>query len=1269
MSILDSRYDQLRPELEYLSDTAVLVQAWKKSDAYIRRHNWYSDVLSLEKATVALPFEIEEWSKAVCEKEYAPRRMRLVPAPKNTSWHFPQGDDENGWCFKPDSEGDKQKLRPLAHVGIREQTIATSAMLCLADAVETVQGNTDQPDYKAAQRDRVYSYGNRLFCDWSETRRSGSRARHRWGSSNTYSRFYQDYQRFLTRPAEVCKDWSTKAGGGRLFVVKLDLSQFYDRVDRARLVEETKKLYAAFIKKHDLEASRRHSAKFWMKLRQVLEFQWSANDQRNLASLLDRKRLPKGLPQGLVASGFLANAYLHRFDQNIGGFIRRKGTKRRRFRVLDYCRYVDDMRLVVLYPADVPTDNVQDDAANWINGRLAKYCEGLDEPHTLEVNARKTEAVAWEDFAVQGRMSEYMRGVQSNISTVPDVETLQTATSSLNHLLWLSDALADTDADVGNHLALSKIAVPQLDVRDDTIKRFAANRLLRVLRQRRSMASPDVGDTENAIDVSEQQALDHEMETTGRKLVACWARNPSLVTVLRCGLDMFPSPELLTPVLEALKERLAIGDERERCVAAFVLADLLRAGATETGYRSPEVYPKHSDVDGFRSCLRDAALEALADDSLPWFVHQQAALALAVQQRSADIPEGPELALYHALHRLLRNQEPKLKNAVTELAVGVVVYRLSRDEHEFAARFGRLANRVDEQTALRLVTLLIMIDASLVDAVARAKQGESARWSTELSSAAPPPRMPAARSVTELGSQEVPLLSIVGYRDNPFQQENALLKLCSKLLASINQRSRLEDLSLSNIVLDDVQWDTIQDPTDEDSFKVVLFSTSIVRPEVVKQMDEVPPWCAKGMGWAYSLGKVLRAAIIGSADFTDHYFAPREGESPYRGLRTTWFKRRVGLTVITEGFGSEPTPISPWVNSLVLRLLQWPGLGAIQEGADDFDTITSPSELAEVVKARLQAQGYIYARLSRLPVYELPIEREEPVEATKFRVALVQTLMPRAEDFSKQDPTTWTPSFRARHRSHLATLCRLVHKVLEARASATANPVDVAGNLDLIVFPELSVHPNDILLLRSLSDTTKAAIFAGQTFVTHSALGLTINRALWMLRYHNKSGRQIACVYQGKEYMTEWESKCGVSGYRPFQVLVRFKTGPGLFVSLSGAICYDATDLRLAADMRDVSDGFVIPALNKDINTFDTLAGALQYHMYQPVIVANTGQYGGSTAQAPYKEHYHRLITHLHGADQAAVSIFEIDLDVFKHTGKPPTYLELKWPPAGYDGR
>lgn len=94
---------------------------------------------------------------------------------------------------------------------------------------------------------------------------------------------------------------------------------------------------------------------------------------------------------------------------------------------------------------------------------------------------------------------------------------------------------------------------------------------------------------------------------------------------------------------------------------------------------------------------------------------------------------------------------------------------------------------------------------------------------------------------------------------------------------------------------------------------------------------------------------------------------------------------------------------------------------------------------------------------------------------------------------------------------------------------------------------------------------------------------------------------------------------------------------------MTASICYDATDLTLAADLRDQSDIFAIPALNRDIPTFDQMALALHYHMYQLVIVANNGTYGGSSAYWPHATIYTKQLFHLHGQPQASIAFLEID--------------------------
>jgi hypothetical protein len=67
--------------------------------------------------------------------------------------------------------------------------------------------------------------------------------------------------------------------------------------------------------------------------------------------------------------------------------------------------------------------------------------------------------------------------------------------------------------------------------------------------------------------------------------------------------------------------------------------------------------------------------------------------------------------------------------------------------------------------------------------------------------------------------------------------------------------------------------------------------------------------------------------------------------------------------------------------------------------------------------------------------------------------------------------------------------------------------------------------------------------------------------------------------------------------------------------------------------------------------------------MFQHVVISNIGEYGGSTIQAPYKQPYDRLISHVHGVGQIAISTADIDLAAFKRTSKK--YKEVKTKPAG----
>lgn len=1285
MSIIDPKYHRLSPDLALLTDEAVLAQAWKKTDTDVRRHNWYADILELEQTTLLLPQRLREWSKELhlCAEMPETTPARVVQAPKNAKWYFPE-KQSGGWHFKPvsDADGNEVKqpdLRPLAHLTIRDQVLATSVMLCVADAVESVQGSTDPSHYSSlgTARKHVFSYGNRLFCDWTSGPNGKKQARFRWGNATTYSQFFKDYERFLERSAGVCRDMLSSLQGQRLFVVKLDLAKFYDCVDQARVLDRLKDIWESYAKEFCAQqgaVDETRQTAFWTATERVLSWKWQTDDSEKAGGLT------MGLPQGLIASGFLANAYMHGFDRSLAEKLGKeivveigsKDTTEVRpvaLKLLDYCRYVDDMRLVISLSAkeaaSLPTEHLATSISNWINEQLVAY-EGKS--GRLRTKPEKTEAVAWEDFAVQGSTSQFMRGVQGQISTAPDPTTLLQATGSLDHLLWLADALNDESHVDGNSLALSRISLPKVDVRDDTIRRFAANRLRQVLRLRRSMADPELPDRDTvaSTEVSELRALDHEMEAVARKLVACWSRNPALVSVLRCGIDIFPSVELLRPVLEALSSKLRKSN-KESLVALYVLADLFKAAAVETGLHRPESYPDDADIHSYRAELVQLALSLNSDPKLPWYLRQQIALFMAVMKFPIALPKKrKELEQYTKLHSALRYKVPTKPDA-DSLTAGLLVLRITGERDKFVIWLSQWLDALTKAEAKKLVNQVAMIEPAILTDVLRAHSVTSTKsWLKHVRMQVPwTTSLDHSERLADWPQGERSLAEVAAHPENPFVQENALLKLASALLRDGAEILESDRICIHKIIVDCRQWTEIQKPEMDITVSVVEGVT------YAPPWTETPPWVQNEMRWAYRLGALLRAAIVGESDYTSRHYPLREDTfDRYRGLRSSWYKRRMGLMPLTAGLGAEPTPISPWLNELIMRLLQWPGLELQGAGVEDFDTVKHPADLLRLLSQRLQVQRVFYGKLSQLPAYLLPVNGNKSLDLQRFKVALVQTLMPKDVDFSSTDPLLWMPDYRARHRAHLASMCRLITQQLAAdRFAAKKTDVERTRKLDLIVFPELSIHPDDMWLLKRLSDSTGAVVFAGQTFVKHPYIGKPINRAVWLLRQTTKAGRSIATVYQGKQNGIPWELKNGVAGHRPYQVIVQFSDKQGMTANLSGAICYDATDLRLSADMRDICDGFVIAALNKDINTFDTMASALQFHMYQPVMLANTGQYGGSTAQAPFKEHHHRFIAHVHGNNQATVSLFEIDLTTFKSTEKISIPKEKKAAPAGFKGR
>ena len=134
-------------------------------------------------------------------------------------------------------------------------------------------------------------------------------------------------------------------------------------------------------------------------------------------------------------------------------------------------------------------------------------------------------------------------------------------------------------------------------------------------------------------------------------------------------------------------------------------------------------------------------------------------------------------------------------------------------------------------------------------------------------------------------------------------------------------------------------------------------------------------------------------------------------------------------------------------------------------------------------------------------------------------------------------------------------------------------------------YPELSVHTDDLEILKSFAITHQTIILAG--LVYHEARagdGLPlVNSAVWLLPERTAlGGHKVRVVDQGKRYLAPEETQAGLNirSFRTSQWLIGYpwsRDSREPYLWLTASVCYDATNLALAADLKGRSDVYVIP--------------------------------------------------------------------------------------------
>ena len=1228
----------LSPDLTQLRQEYVLVQAWKKTATYIRHHNWFSDTLALDWTAINLRYFLDEISERMKSPEsWENRPLRIIPAPKSQNWTATQSD----WAPTKGKPNVSSWLRPLAHVDLHDQVAATALMLGLANRAETKQGDPRKDIEDKDNRQCVISYGNRLFCDEKD-----GQLFHRWGSKKLYRSYYQDYQKFVSRPETVAQSIDN---GRRIFIVHLDLSKFYDRVRPELLATALEHL-----------RENNDNDDFFTFSKKLLCWNWDRRDERDFKTYERQSDLDDfskiALPQGLVASGFFANVVLLLFDNRMR---EKMGNEIKPGMLLeDVCRYVDDLRVVVSTEDGLSArEDIGPTISNWLTSEMNTVAPDL------QFNEDKTETIEFGgNQNILVRQSSKMKRIQSAVSGGFDAVGGLEILDKIQGLTRQAEQLKSGDA-------LSPFALVS-DVRDATVMRFAAGRFRATYRSLRPLLeeTPEILSNDKAKSIEDNPPpirncaeLDKDAKAFAFDLVGRWAKDPSNVRLLRIGLDLWPDHEMLQKVLNLIKPLITSARHQQRAkrqVAWYCLSELFRAGATETGMvKDKQSLSESIDLEKYRHTLSQEALQivGMPGRRIPWYLRQQALLFLAVHspKNATGLPvrHFTETKRYHKLLAYLNGSRNRMSNS--DFATVAVLARCSFLDAPHAIELAQQGIETVPQK-----TEIAIRNPAFIQELGKSK-GKSyfkglPKHIREDLCADMEKRLGDLRNLADMVLNEPPQEAV------RLRNELSLLHFSEKLLSEL-QREHSKPL----VITPSQVWLKLdQDPQ---CSKVEELRIAPSKGKPANSQYRPPGWATQKDHWRFHLGFLLRFILSQKPDFTQQIMPThwKEEIAAYRPAVSHWYQRRYALFSGQPAFGDDWAPITEWFEHFLMALLAWPGCQIKSEFSWGSPSIARDNIIKRI--KILEDKRESSAGTLLMPMC-MDWGNARPKD-DKLRVCVLQTVIPDIDGFTNHDLTLSRPEIRKRHRNHLSAALAAVRSMLTLRSTHEED-----DRLDWLILPELAVHPTDLdTHLIQFARAHKTLILAGLTYEELLPEQKLVNSALWIMPERSaEGGWHTRTRRQCKLNLASNEKKFSppLTGYRPCQWLLGYpwSTDGQRKIWLTASICYDATDMALTAKLRNESDVFAIPALNKDVATFDRMALALHYHMFQIIIVANNGAYGGSNAYIPVRCRHERQIFHLHGQYQASIAFLEIQIADLMERGEDPSLKKWKHPPAGWRG-
>ena len=665
----------------------------------------------------------------------------------------------------------------------------------------------------------------------------------------------------------------------------------------------------------------------------------------------------------------------------------------------DSCRYVDDLRILVAVAPNL------DGSSNDLGKTVSKWLGQVMEENAtgLALSPEKTQVAALGgDERPLVRQSAKMNRIQSAVSGGFDALGGEEILDAIQGLMRAQEALS-----VGDDSGWRFSPVP--DVRDETVARFGAARYRTTFRSIRPLLQDDDTPDESEVGRGDtppggrlrvartRRELDEDARAFALGLLQRWIDDPSNVRLLRIGLDLWPDVELLREVLSLLRPFTETGGRRKapRRVAWYCLAEVLRAGATETGLvADTESLPPEINLESYRAELgREAArLVGLPGPTIPWYLRQQALLFLAASDpagapftRTGTVQETQH---YRELIRFLRGEGDRLRKLrSSDFATLAVLARRAFVDRARAVELtqaGISPSRTWQLAQKAPSFLLELIDTET-----------DARLFDDL-----PPRIREdlcqASESSDDDHDTLAKVVLDTHPGGPLRNELSLLRFATAFLEQWREQEPPPE------VIAPVQ---VQLRLTEEFGIAEVEDLRILRSRAKPSgsLYEPPSWCEAGERWRIQLGFLLRFILSGQPDFTRPVSGAswKETASAYRPAESHWYQRLYGLYSGQPAFGDDWLPITDWVEGFLLALLLWPGCRA----PDGFDWVEQGiNEARTQIDERIAFLDQRRGSATRALVLPLPAKRPAAMNAERpLRACVVQTAIPSFDDFHRPD--------------------------------------------------------------------------------------------------------------------------------------------------------------------------------------------------------------------------------------------------------------------------